>query len=334
MNKGDPLKNRTSDTPRVAIISEGGGLKAAWVSGVIQYLVDETEFTSFSLLAGSSSSIIPMSYLCAGSQYISRNMNIWKEILRCFPPITVDLFMQKKRKEFLDYKQLIDIIRNSDYGLNYSAMSSSLSNLAIPLSDFRTGDIVWYSKFPLKHINSKTIPVDDEDFYFNLVLASIVVPLPIPLMKVPSPVLIEDNYYCDGGFNAPIPSDPIIEDEFDNIIVITTKPKNYIRKNYLSNNFTGFRHILASPPNKLLERRSPQFSRLMANWNTIDSRLRSALQGKSQLPKYIWIYPQEKIDLDIRRRPYEIVSRYIDIGNNDAKVAYDKYQEGDMRATG
>lgn len=180
---------------KIAIITNGGGMKCSYSAGVLCAMAREYNFYNPDILVGSSGSAGSLAYYLAG-QYDSIQ-NIWTDLL------TNPKFISFKRIfKIMDIDYLIDTVFKQLEPLNIKKIKESNTKLFISVTELQT----WNSKF--------TTNTDD---IFECLKASKAIPV-ITNKKVSI-----NNIDCiDGSISSPfnVNINKAISEGADNIIII------------------------------------------------------------------------------------------------------------------
>lgn len=190
---------------KTALVVEGGGLRGAFVVGVLRVLLDRLGPNYFDAVYAVSSGVFAATYYVAGQgdemeatwrRRVSGNqlINYWgalvgKPILR------------------LDY--LVELFKGP-VRLDLNAVMRATSTLEYVLTDYTTGRAAYFdAKRP---------------DLFDLMRASSALPRVYPL-----PVMIDGQPYYDGGQSDAIPIHRAIDSGARRIVVIRTRPMDYVK---------------------------------------------------------------------------------------------------------
>ena len=193
-----------------ALVAEGGAMKGCYVAGVLKALF-ELNIKHFDIVVGSSASAATTAYFVTDQLY--EGIKIWenelnKEFLNWFG-------LLKGRLLNLDY--LVDYLMKEKIPLDIEKLKNSNTLFYIPVTKYKTASPSFFSNKQL-----------DEDELFKAIKASMALPV-----AYDKPVKIRNAFYVDGGLTVPIPVEPIYKahNEVKNVIVISTKPKDYRHRN-------------------------------------------------------------------------------------------------------
>lgn len=120
-------------------------------------------------------------------------------------------FIKKKSYIDLDYVYSTLSDSNGENPLNYKYLIKNPMDVFIVATEANNAKAIYFNKNDMKQ--------DD----YTILKASSAIPL------VCNPYYINDKAYFDGGISDPIPFQKAFELGCDKLVVILTKPKNYIR---------------------------------------------------------------------------------------------------------
>ena len=214
---------------KIGIIDVGGGTRGIFAAGVLDYLLDKK---------------IEIPYcvgISAGSGNMARYVAKDKKVSYIF--YTEYAF----RKEYMSWKNyfvtgnyvnlnyILDLCSSeSENPLNYDEIKKSKQELIIVATNAETGKPTYFTKNDMKKDDyrifacSSCLPVLCRPYYFN------------------------DYYYYDGCISDPIPVDKCFEDGCDKVIVILSRPKDYIKDD-------GKRYLLYGK----IRKKYPEFTKVL-----------------------------------------------------------------------
>jgi predicted patatin/cPLA2 family phospholipase len=279
---------------QTALVCEGGGIKGAYVSGVLKVLLEEYSFRNVDLYVGTSSAIPHLAYACAGKEVLLDNhKEIWEDrvIGEALAPATGFLHWIWKTKGLVDTEGLVSIFRDGRNALDTSLLEKSDSCVAIPVTNIRTSQTEYFTtkKVMNKTSNKCHYLGDNIDSvrFFKALKASMSPPY------ISRAVNIGNELYADGGYSCPVPVKFAIDYGCKNIIIIPTKPIGYKRQNYLSNNFDNYFGKLISSVGRLF---CPKYRDIFYKWNDRDKKCREHFNGQINNDVRIEvIYPSESL---------------------------------------
>ena len=186
---------------RIALVLEGGGLRGAYTAGCLSWLIDEG--IEFDGAYGISSGAVHLTAFLKKRKDWLFNM-------------TIDYFCSKKylgvqgvlkEGSALAVKHLIKDLKK-EIGYNVENFDENV-NAKVGIYDLNVGKTIY-------------IPVQELDD--DLIIAAC--SLPILQHRVKK----NGHEYLDGGITDMIPIEEAERDGYDGYLIITTKPKDYVRK--------------------------------------------------------------------------------------------------------
>ncbi len=147
-----------------------------------------------------------------------------------------------------------------------------------------------------------------EDF-FKVIAASSSMPF------VSKPIMIGNHPYLDGGCSCKIPYEWALQHEFENIIVVRTRPRNYRKPVKQNQKFT---------PESLVYRDYPKFSAsLLASNENYNHQCIELLKLEHQKRIFV-IAPSQSIDISRLEGNMEKLGALYYLGYHDAKQSLEK----------
>jgi len=191
----------------VGVIDVGGGLRGVYAAGVLDYCMKNN--IQFDRCYGVSAGSANVSTYIAGQKgrcyqfyvnYSFRSQYMgWKNFF--------------KTRNFINLDYIYSTLSNHDgeYPLDWPAIQASDKTLTIVATDADTGLPVYFDKS------------DMHQDYYNCIKASCCVPV------INRPYPLGGRRYFDGGISDPIPIRKALEDGCDKVVVILTRPKDFMR---------------------------------------------------------------------------------------------------------
>lgn len=193
---------------KTGLVVEGGGMKCAYNAGILDAFLDEQ--ISFDYCVGVSAAAGNIASYLAGQR--ERNLRFYTEHLH--DPYyfglrsllkTGDLFNIRRIYGTMSYPDGIDPI-------DFDALMANPSELELVVTNAADGSAEYHSKRELKR--------DD----FRLFMASCAIP------AVCKPIELDGKLYYDGGMSDAIPVERAFAQGCDRVVVILSKPRDYVRK--------------------------------------------------------------------------------------------------------
>ncbi len=191
--------------PKRALIVEGGGMRGAHSAGALSELSQHMASTDFDVVCGSSAGSCTAAYWVAEQPELFET--IWGDYLHGRRFIQFRRLLLPGPVMNLDY--LLDEIFIHEAPLNIKQIATSSIDFFITTTDCHTGKAVYFH-------NKKKIPI------LHALRAGAAMPVAYPV-----PVAIETGLYADGGIAEPIPYQPALDADCDELWFILTKPKGY-----------------------------------------------------------------------------------------------------------
>ncbi len=270
----------------VGIMDVGGGLRGNYVSGIIDYLLDNSIDIEYCLgISAGSANLI--TYI-AGQR--GRLKSFYEEYSFEKQYMSIGNYFNKGMYINLDY--IYSDITNS-YGknpLDFDAIMKSPKKFVTAVTDAQTAEQKFFYKSDFAY--------DD----FTLLKASCALPI---INR--QPVLFKDRRYFDGGISDPIPYKKAFDDGCDKLIICLTLPINYKK--------SAFPKWLVNP----LLLKYPQIAKAIIMSHTIyHNRINEILKLEEQ-GKVLILYPEECFGIKTATRNKIGLNKLYELGYKDAK---------------
>lgn len=270
----------------VGIMDVGGGLRGNYVSGIIDYLLDNSIDIEYCLgISAGSANLI--TYI-AGQR--GRLKRFYEEY--SFEKRYMSMGNYFRKGMYIDLDYIYSDITNS-YGkdpLDLAAIEKSPKRFVAAVTDAQTAEQKYFYKSDLKY--------DD----FTLLKASCAIPI-----ATRRPVLFGEKEYFDGGVSDPIPYKKAFEDGCDKLIICLTLPVEY-QKN-------AFPKQLAD----LLFLKYPEIGKAISASHTMyHNRIKEILELEKQ-GKVLILYPRECFGVKTASRNKEGLEKLYQLGYKDAE---------------
>ena len=192
---------------KIGVIDVGGGTRGIYGAGFFDYCMDQN--ITFDHLIGVSAGGANICSFAAGQR--GRNLRFYDGY--AFRKEYMSLRNFRKTHNYIDLDYIYSTLSNEDGEdpVDYDALKNNPTTMEFVATDARTGRPVYFSKHDL-HRNQ----------YDPLKASSCV-----PLINRPYP--IGNSLYLDGGIADPIPLKHAFERGLDQVIVILTRPREYLR---------------------------------------------------------------------------------------------------------
>ncbi len=270
----------------VGIMDVGGGLRGNYVSGIIDYLLDNSIDIEYCLgvSAGSANLITYIAGQRGRLKSFYEDYSFEKQYMSIGNYFTKGMYIN------LDY--IYSDITNSKgkNPLDFDAVIKSSKRFVAAVTDALTGEQKYFGKSDFAR--------DD----FTLLKASCA--LPVVTRK---PVLFKDRKYFDGGISDPVPYRKAFEDGCDKLIICLTLPIDYKK--------SAFPKWLV----KLLLFRYPEIARAIgASHTTYHNRIKEILKLEKE-GKVLILYPAECFGIKTATRNKEGLSKLYQLGYKDGE---------------
>lgn len=191
----------------IGVIDVGGGLRGVYGAGVFDFCLDN--HIEFDYCIGVSAGSANIAAYLAGQR--GANYKYYTEY--GFRPEYMSRKNFLKTGNYLDLDYIYGTLMNSDgeAPLDYEALIASGKQFYIVATDADTGKPVYFDVYDM-----------NKDDYGPIKASSCVPGLNLPYFY-------RGHHYYDGGISDPIPLKKALDDGCDKIVLILTRPKDYIR---------------------------------------------------------------------------------------------------------
>ena len=265
---------------KAALVLQGGGVRGAYTSGVLDKLMEENiELEAiYAVSAGAKNS----------QYYVSKQIG---------EAIKVDLFCINNRKAISFHNLIFEGgMISADYYQNFIMKKFAPTNEE-------------FERSPQKFFATATNCLTGEATYFEKsscnILDAITASCSIPLIQKMK--YIDNIPYLDGGISNNVPINKAIEDGYDKIVVVLTRPK-------------GYRESPNSKLNKLYKIKYHNYPNLLNKLITQTERYNETLDKIDELEnngKILVIYPSSNIPLSMLERDEEKILNLYEMGKSD-----------------
>jgi len=191
---------------RTALVVQGGALRAIISCAAADALDLLGLRSAFDVVYGASSGAVNAAYFLAGQAALG--VTVYSEDVnnsRFFNPFRL--------RRAMDLKFFINEIIRGRKPLDREALGSQTSDLLIALTDFHTGEIVWFDD--CRH----------GDALFEAFEATCALPA-----AYPQPVMVAGRPFTDGMINEPVPVLTALKQNYSAVLVLLTRQANYRSK--------------------------------------------------------------------------------------------------------
>ncbi len=270
----------------VGIIDVGGGLRGNYVSGIVDYLLDNSIDIEYCLGVSAGSANL-ITYV-AGQR--GRLKSFYEDYSFEKQYMSIGNYFSKGMYIDLDY--IYSDITNS-YGknpLDFEAVMKSPKKFVAAVTDAQTSEQKYFYKSDLEY--------DD----FTLLKASCALPI-----ATRQPVLFKNGRYFDGGISDPIPYKKAFDDGCDKLIICLTLPIGYKK--------SAFPKWLVNP----LLFKYPRIAKAITMSHTIyRNRINEILELEKQ-GEVLILYPEDCFGIKTATRNKIGLNKLYQLGYNDAK---------------
>ncbi len=193
---------------KIGLVLEGGGMKCAYTAGILDAMMDNG--VTFDYCIGVSAGSANGVSFVAGQR--GRNIRFYTEHINEKGYFGLSSFLKTGNLFGLQY--IYGTLTNSGGAdpLDFDAFMKSPMEYWLVATDAQTGKPTYFSK--------KDMHKDD----YRHVMASCAIP------AVCRPVEINGRFYYDGGVSDSIPVQKAMDDGCDKLVVILTKPHNFVKE--------------------------------------------------------------------------------------------------------
>ena len=192
---------------KTGIIDVGGGLRGAFGTGVFDFLLDEgIHFPYYVGVSAGAGNIV--SHL-AGQR--SRNLRFYTDYAQRKQYMGLGNLLRRGSYIDLDYVYSTLADEDGEDPLDYDAFAANPAALKVVVTDAETGAPVYFDKSAI-HRNG-----------YDVLKASSCLP------GVCKPYMIGGKACFDGGISDPIPVKKALADGCDKVIVVLTRPADFVR---------------------------------------------------------------------------------------------------------
>lgn len=192
---------------KTGVVDVGGGLRGIYAAGVFDKCLDIG--IKFDICIGVSAGSANIASYLAGQK--ERNYRFYSEYSFRKEYMSFRNFVFKK--SYIDMDYLYGTLSNStgENPLNYPEIIRNSSEMLVIASNAVTGEAAYFNKNDLEQDN------------YNILKASCSIPF------VCRPYEIEGVPYYDGALSDPVPVEKAFQCGCDKVVVILTKPEDFIR---------------------------------------------------------------------------------------------------------
>ena len=281
----------------IGVIDVGGGERAVYGAGVFDYCLDEG--ISFDCLIGVSAGSANTSNFLAGQK--GRPYRFYSEYMFRPEAMSMANFLKTGSYVNLDYLYGKLSAHDGECPFDYETMRKNAAGrtLLIVATDADTGKPVYFT-------------ADDigPDHYEASMCSSCV-----PLVNRPYPY--RGGHYYDGGISDPIPLEKAFERGCDKVVVILTRPRDFIRPTARDEKMAEF-----------LKYRYPKAARALAQRGTLYNLQVELAKAYEKMGKVLILAPDDIGGMSTLTKDYEQIELMYAKGHRDA-AAIRAFLEGE-----
>ena len=191
----------------IGIIDMGGGMRGIYTSGIYDYLLEQRLGVDYAI--GVSAGAANLITFLAGQH--GRTRVFYSEYSFRRQYMSVGNWLRDRNYFNLDYVYATLSNHDGEYPLDYPAFAGNACPFTVVATDAVTGQPTYFSRADIS-----------QDHYDALKASSAV-----PAACRPYP--FRGRLYFDGGVAAPLPYQKALDDGCDQIIVLLTRPADYIK---------------------------------------------------------------------------------------------------------
>ena len=276
------------------IVDVGGGMRGIYSAGILDFLMEVG--IGFDKCIGVSAGSANLISFLAHQEY--RNYKFYTDY--AFRKEYMGKSNLLKSGNFINLEYIYGELSNKDgeYPLDFLSVKNNPSEFLVVATDAHTGKAKYFSKDELKQDNYKPL------------MASSCVP------GVNKPYFIKGFPYFDGALSDPIPLDKAFEIGCDRVVLIVTKPIDFIRTN-----------IKDLPLARMIERKYPLASEgLLKRAERYNEGMAKAIKLQKDGKVFIFA-PKDISGVDTLKMDRESLVRLYKSGYADARGSFHELEE-------
>lgn len=280
----------------IGIIDVGGGMKAIYSAGILDYCLDNKIYFDYALgVSAGSGNLATYTARQRGRNYIFyTDYTFRKEYM------SVSNFFKKGEYCDLDYPYSILSNDDGESPLDYKRLMDSSTDLNVVATDAETGKPVYINQNKMKK----------NDYW--IFKASSTIPV------VSKPFERDGKRYYDGGIADPIPIKKALEDGCEKVVVVLSRPKDFRKSLKKSDKFSKF--VIREYPKTI----DAIYSRA-SRYNKI---LEDLLKDESLKEKVLVLGPEDNFGIDTLSKNKDALEKIYKMGYEDGilvkEFLYDK----------
>lgn len=270
---------------KVGLVLEGGGMRGIYTAGVLDMLLDHDIQTDYVIGVSAGA--------CHGVSYVSnqrgRSYRVNTDYLGDSRYMSLKNYLKTKSIFGMDF--IFDEIPHKLELFDYDHFLSSECEFVTGVTDVQTGKPVYFGK---EHLNHDT----------TVLKASSSIPIFAPIVEY------QGGKYLDGGTSDPIPVRKAIEDGCEQVIVVLTRDRNYVKPQ------ESFRAIY-----KRAFKKYPEMVRLLDQRQNIYNDTLQYIKTLEKEGRAVVVAPADPIKISRFEKNVEVLKGLYDMGmNNTAKL--------------
>ena len=276
---------------KIGLVLEGGGMRGLYTVGVLDLFLDQN--IQMDYVIGVSAGA------CHGISYVSNQRGRSYEINTRYldDPRYLSFKNFIKTRSIFGMDFIFDKIPNELNVFDYDSFLSSRCEFVTGVTDVQTGKPVYFGK-------------EELNYDATVLKASSSIPIFSPIVEY------KGGHYLDGGTSDPIPVRKAIEDGCEQVIVVLTRDRNYIKSP------ESFRLVY-----KRVFRKYPEMVRLLDERQNIYNDTLQYLRTLEKEGRAIVIAPTKPINISRFEKNIESLEELYKMGMNDAKNVLPEIQK-------
>ena len=190
---------------KIGLVLEGGGVRGAYTVGALTWLKDN--HISFDYSVGISSGAVYLACFLADKMEAAKNM----ATKYAAGPECVGIQALLKEGHYVAYKYIFNVCLKEKEGLSMAPLRAARPDMEVGAYDLGKGETCWFGP-------------EDLDDDLDLLRATCALPIASAVVEYKGRRLL------DGGITKMIPIERAMERGCTKFMVITTKPRDYVRK--------------------------------------------------------------------------------------------------------
>lgn len=186
---------------KVALVLQGGGSRGIFTTAILDSLLD-TDIEIDKVFAVSAGGLNAMNFL-SKQKGRAKKATLLTFKSKEFKSITNVI----RKHSFVDFNYYFNEL-NKELPFNYEVFKTNPTDLCVVATSLETGKAAYFNKSELENFN-------------EAIKASASLPF------VAKPVEINGELFLDGGDSDPVPFKKALEEGFDRVIVVTTRPNDF-----------------------------------------------------------------------------------------------------------